>query len=300
MAWLKFRTDFFAAKVELDDAPRSGYLVTTQTAEDHMDEQLQELSDTLRRIDTSKATDYLLGLDPNSEDLQDHLHKAFADLGEVTDSETERRATAVRLLARDLRSAGQVYSVREPKVEPKPSAEASTSPEDLFARVAEALTLQEAGPPPVNFSFLEPNETASLSNATVRSLMSEWTLGDDPSKYTWTAPNKLSTPVLGSPALERPTRAMPQSSPFGRPRSPLPQSQPTFGIGRSESLGGLRSTLWPREHSSLGRPMAAQSSPTQPVNQSQDLPGAQTQVLPGPFGGRAAPKKKPKKRVAGF
>lgn len=186
------------------------------------------------------------------------------------------------------------------------------SPEDLFARVAGQLSLNDKEPGPATFSYLFPrfsdNELTTLDapgasdplqSLSARNLLEEWTLGSDPKEYDWkpwdeTAP-RLSATIAATPVTpQRRDRAI---RPLPTPRSP---ARMTYSQPQPPTLRPAASTP------TLFRvpPNVARSSPPPEMPTSSfDMSGfVQTQAEPGKFGARAGGggKKKVKKRVGGF
>lgn len=112
--------------------------------------------------------------------------------------------------------------------------------------------------------------------ATMRSLLSQWTVGTDPSKYSWPG---LTSHVTGTRVVKEPELAKPPPEPLQHVRPPVLETstQPVFDSRRR-----------------------------QPLMSSQSMPGeelAATQMLPGPFANRNTTSFRrggAKKRTIGF
>ncbi|KAI5121668.1 hypothetical protein M0805_002744 [Coniferiporia weirii] len=154
----------------------------------------------------------------------------------------------------------------------------------------------------------------------VRLLLSEWDVDDDPYKYEYVDPydveglghDSQQPSQSGSRGKAQHRRQQGGASVSG-PGAALPpptqsQAPPTIIAAKSLALTQSRST------GSLPQPsLARREDPrvqTQPrfgltqaetePQSSQPMAMANTQVLPGPFGGRQGPKKPAKKRMGGF
>ncbi|KAL1683608.1 hypothetical protein EV122DRAFT_286336 [Schizophyllum commune] len=162
-----------------------------------------------------------------------------------------------------------------------------------------------------------------------RLLLSEWTLGEDSSEYEFhdaydadsaerpppvkrKAAKPTSTAGILSAELQQRSQPPPvmasQPPPVvasQRPPAIFAQRPPAFGFTQPPARRPLQAAgSEPNMDLGHNRMDVGQSQPNAEFSQSQSqgmdfMPS--TQVLPGPFGGRPAPKKKPaKKRVGGF
>lgn len=222
----------------------------------------------------------------------------------------------------DLSLAADVYA-------PRPFADVESDGSDPLAnmsRAAEALTLVDE-PPLVHLGYLELRP-GNFSNPlhhivrlntlatqvydgplTVRLLLNEWSIGADPESYAYEDPygeSNQPTPILRQHIAETTAQTT------GPARSQVPPmvvaSKPTAPpiieiAGSSRSEYSWRVSEFENQ-SQPGRPivpqMASQTTSTDAPDLSQEALTS-TQVLPGPFGGRQAGKKKPiKKRMGGF
>ena len=187
---------------------------------------------------------------------------------------------------------------------------ATDSPEDVFARVAGQLSLNDKQPAPISFSYLFPrlsdtDSAASQPNTIIdplqslpaRMLMEEWPVGSDPKAHDWTpwdgtAPSAAPSAIPAStPQRARAIRPLPN------PRSP---ARTTFSQPQPPALRATASvpTLFRVPPNVVRSSPPPESMPSS----SFDMSGfVQTQGEPGKFGARAAVgKKKVKKRVGGF
>ncbi|RXK40685.1 hypothetical protein M231_01936 [Tremella mesenterica] len=193
-----------------------------------------------------------------------------------------------------------------------------SSPEDAFASATARLTLNEASPPPLTFHVLSPNiqpppgQTENtlesdppsfqntLDDPTVKSLLSEWVIGENPKSYQWKSWLDPSHPDLLSPRQRR-------IRPHPSPRTTILHGVDSTLIVKSENAQvvgkGVPTILRATASVPMILPTRA-SSPVQPlemeVDQSQERMWASTQVERGPFGGKVGKKKIGKKRVGGF
>ncbi|KAI4525805.1 hypothetical protein K525DRAFT_289564 [Schizophyllum commune Loenen D] len=276
-----------------------------------------------------------------------------------TAASLRRETEARQQLTLDLALSRHVFSAR-PFVPPPEDSD------DLEAMTS-ALSLA-TDPPPVHFSYLtplrkdhyaresagaavdsanntsDPNTSVEAANATVdnadtfdqpltlppgpRLLLSEWTLGEDPSEYEFhdaydadaaerpppvkrKAAKPTSTAGILSAELQQRSQPPPvmasQPPPVVASQRPLAISaqRPPVGFPQPPARRPLQAAgSEPNMDLHHNRMDVGQSQPNAEFSQSQSqgmdfMPS--TQVLPGPFGGRPAPKKKPaKKRVGGF
>ncbi|KAI5826906.1 hypothetical protein K523DRAFT_280073 [Schizophyllum commune Tattone D] len=290
--------------------------------------------------------------------------------GTRTAASLRRETEARHQLTLDLALSRHVFSARlfVPPTEESDDLEAMTS----------ALSI-DTEPPPVHFSYLTPLKkdhyardagptarnanatsdpnTTDIANTTLdsnaadtsdqpltlppgpRLLLSEWTLGDDPSEYEFhdsydadaaersppVARRKAAKPTstAGILSAELQQRSQPPFVVASQPPPVMASQPPPVVASQRPPAVSMRaafpSTQRPPAFASTQpparRPLQAagsepnmmdvgQSQPTAEFSQSQSqgmdfMPS--TQVLPGPFGGRPAPKKKAaKKRVGGF
>jgi hypothetical protein len=167
--------------------------------------------------------------------------------------------------------------------------------------------------PKVNFDdagdIPEPDKPTegSLQTPAARALLSDWSIGSDPTQFIW-KDWRRETSAVPSP-VRRPVRPLP--SPRGSAVKTFAQSQQESRY-RPPVIAQPRPQWQPTLHGSNSIPniMAhtqnARSSPPPVLNSSQsyqDLVGASTQVERGQFGGRPdnrIRKKAAKKRVGGF
>lgn len=241
----------------------------------------------------------------------------YADLIETFSVENSSESTKKRTeadaaaLALDLALSRFVLSNEPIGQVPSATPESLAAPEDLLARV----TLDDRAPPPFTFSVLSPRPAqlgdapvspeseidqssiearTALDSPTVRSLMNEWKIGEDPKEYKWSGwRDKVGSE---QPTITRPVRPLP--SPRHHQGDFASQPQPLRPIARSQPLPSA-GTL------SRGPPQVRSSPAPLPTGQVQSfaestIQHASTQVERGPFGGRPAAKKKVKKRTAGF
>jgi RNA polymerase I-specific transcription initiation factor RRN6 len=196
----------------------------------------------------------------------------------------------------------QSQSQSQSHSQPLPSAPPSALADPL-ARLRKHLKFRDdeaTGPQPA----LAPSVTQ---------LLSHWQPGANPSTYNWdtieradcadnldeASQRQLEKARKKKERLERKqqrenelAKSQPSSQPFS---VPLPSSQP---------FPFTMPTAFPK--SSPGPMLGSSQMPFTQVplpgtgTQSQGLPGAQSQVVPGRFGGRVERKKKKKNRVSGF
>lgn len=224
-----------------------------------------------------------------------------------------------------LSGQGQV-SAQAIELEQEPSA--------LLTKATEQLSLSQKEPPPVSFSYLRPVNKDGKSHYKertpvpeplteeedqdvemplgVRLLLSEWTVGDNPQEFNYVDPYDLDGTEaqsqfhsqLQAERRGRMRRAVTEDSNDATQRPTQSQAPPT--IVAAKTLASTQPAKVPTIARSKTQIQSTfGSSQLTVVNET---PSSQplmmnTQVLPGPFGGRpaATAKKKPvKKRIGGF
>lgn len=245
---------------------------------------------------------------------------ANADMSPLTESQARHQRDTRRLvldltLSRMVVHSEQIHSsdrlIRK-------SQEPETA-DNLFERTGQ-LTLNDSNEPgPPILKWLAPRvdfdtqqdtplagkpDAKSLDTPALRTLLSEWTVGSDPTQFTW-RDWRRETSAIPTP-VRRPVRPLPsprasgiqtfaQSQPNSRYQPPaVAQPRPQWALHGSNSIPNI-----------LAHGQGTRSSPPPVLHSSQsyqDL-GASTQAERGPFGGRPdskARKKPAKKRVGGF
>ena len=230
------------------------------------------------------------------------LQETFPPLSPNTEYRRRHRSHLLRL-ALDLSLSRTTLHTED--LSPPPVLDATQRAEDEdddVARAAQQLTLNDSAPAAITFSILHPRieaphqdwselseaETANhdfgttptmdaLQAPTAKSILAEWSLGSDPSAYTWKGWKDSRQPSVASSSR--------QVRPLPSPRILLAATQPP-ALQPAASVPTLRPA-----------PVAS----TQAPQSSQEIGGfVQTQVERGPFGARPVGKKKVKKRVGGF
>ena len=199
---------------------------------------------------------------------------------------------------------------------------------DAMSRATEAMSLENAEPPPVTFGFFRPesieannldvsdptpdantSSVASMIPLGVRLLLDDWKLGSSPHDYAYEDPYGIADQPTAIQEAARP-RAAQQTTPTSA-LPPVVQTVRPATMGRPPTVASsqpVRSlpTLPSSQPQELRRDVTAGSQPNGPSAEpslASQIPFSSTQVLPGPHGGRPPPimKKKPiKKRVGGF
>lgn len=140
----------------------------------------------------------------------------------------------------------------------------------------------------------------------VRLLLSEWNVGESPNAYTYVDPYGLddNDNITRAPALARMGRkggVNTSSEGTGGADQvkwvPVTRAPPTI-VASQPKLNAVGPSRAPTQSQALAMTTQTQSI----MSSSQPFAMPQTQVLPGPFGGRqsVAKKKPPKKRIGGF
>jgi hypothetical protein len=251
-------------------------------------------------------------------DMSEQPQENFDALGSYgLTSSDERSAQSLRWeseareqLALDLALSTHVFSTTPLKL-----TESPIDAFDTMSRAAEALSLADE-PPPIDFHYLHPAEQVEESDESmddkvggapgVRLLLQEWKMGTGPQDYVYIDP--YSDPDQ----LIKPTRHVKARSSPGRHQPPSQSQRPPMIL---TATSGAPVTVTDMErrivHGGMSqgdpnterylRSAAASQGVTEydTMASSQDYM-ASTQILPGPYGGRATKTKAAKKRVSGF
>ncbi|KDQ61038.1 hypothetical protein JAAARDRAFT_204806 [Jaapia argillacea MUCL 33604] len=253
------------------------------------------------------------------------VYKLAAD-GRRPPASLRRETDAQEQLTVDLSLSTDVFSSR-PFVTPSPPSDDDV---ETMSRAAEAMSLVDGEPPPIQFGYLRPVHKAKAGHYAreneigitdagmpqgVRLLLKEWDIGDNPQEYSYEDPYDViaAAPGLARDRTQAPSSLLPRGEkepPAGTQRPPTifaTKSRAPPPIAASQSaMARLPVTVAQTQEAPVSRPLpnfGSQPTITKPgTNMSQDMIIPSTQVLPGPFGGRPQPgKKKPaKKRVGGF
>ncbi|TFK55080.1 hypothetical protein OE88DRAFT_1732355 [Heliocybe sulcata] len=229
-------------------------------------------------------------------------------------------AEAREQLTLDLALASDVFSLNPFRI---PHTEDVDDALETMSRATESMSISVPEPPPVQFGYLRPVMKSKMDYYSkeeqpkgpdtqevelplgARLLMQEWEVGEDPNDYVYRDPYDAAPPPMKAAtqkrtqpgALDVLSRSQPdlQRPPLIVPARTLAPSIPAI------QAAPRRAPAHSQEFARPGR-MGAASQPTVPESQSQDIFMANTQVLPGPFGGRlpAVKKKVAKKRMGGF
>ncbi|GBE82101.1 predicted protein [Sparassis crispa] len=274
-------------------------------------------------------------------DMEEHLEKTVDRLKQYNlDSDTDRPAVSYRResesreqLLLDLSLSSNVFAPHpfmragEPKDGIDPNLDNVL---ETMSRATEAMSLQDAEPPPVTFGFLRPVDKRSVEYYTrgktertpaessrdlplslgVRLLLKDWDIGADPDTFSYHDLYEISN---GVPKVQqrrtryKPEVAQPLMEDLGiqsqRPPPVLASSaMAPFAIATSHQslvtrkpLTGARS-----QEVILGGSQPEEGGWNAPPSSQNFM--TSTQVLPGPHGGRPLPAKKKlaKKRIGGF
>jgi hypothetical protein len=257
-----------------------------------------------------------------TKDPLNHIYATFAksDMSPFTDSQARHQRDTRRLVLDLTLSRMVIHSEQTSPADRliRKSQESETA-DNLFERTGQ-LTLNDSNEPgPPDFKWLAPRvdfdsqleshatgtpNAQSLDTVSSRALLSEWTIGSDPTQFTWkdwrretsAVPTPVRRPVrpLPSPRASA-TQTFAQSQPNPRYQAPsIAQPRPQWALHGSNSIPNI-----------MAHGQGTRSSPPPVLHSSQsyqDL-GASTQAERGPFGGRPdskARKKPAKKRVGGF
>ena len=232
-----------------------------------------------------------------------------------------REGDAREQLTLDLSLSTDIYVPHPLQLSPSSSGSLEDDAFETMSRATEAMSIGVPEPPPVNFGFLRPDfnrtddhyaedkdghEHKTEQPAGVRLLLKDWEIATDPESYVYYDPYGISG--VGAPRPVRPTRLPPINETAFRPtqsqRAPpvvassMPMAPPP--IISSQPARAAPRANWQSQDVTM-TPHRTGLYPSQDESQSQETFIPSTQVLPGPFGGRPAIKKKPaKKRIGGF
>jgi hypothetical protein len=257
-----------------------------------------------------------------TKDPLEDIYATFAksDMSPFTDSQARHQRDTRRLVL-DLTLSRMAIHSEQPNPADRllrKSQEPETA-DNLFERTGQ-LTLNDSNEPGLpKLKWLAPRvdfdtqpepqatgtpDAKSLDSAASRTLLNDWTIGSDPTQFTWkdwrretsAVPTPVRRPVrpLPSPRASV-TQTFAQSQPNPRYQAPsIAQPRPQWALHGSNSIPNI-----------LAHGQGTRSSPPPVLHSSQsyqDL-GASTQAERGPFGGRPdskVRKKLAKKRVGGF
>ncbi|KAI0093849.1 hypothetical protein BDY19DRAFT_989383 [Irpex rosettiformis] len=274
---------------------------------------------------------FLPELDTSPEDMSDQLKVHNLQMDDYrTGLSIRREGEAREQLTLDLSLSTDIYAPHPIK----PSLDFSGNTEDdLFetmSRATEAMSIGVPEPPPLHFGFLRPDFSRGNDHYAedkevhrhkidqplgVRLLLKDWELEIDPGSYVYYDPYNLSG--VGVPRPIRPTRLPPINETAFRPTqqtqsqkappviaSSIPMGPPPIiSTQLSRAIPKARAS-WQSQEVIMAAPLL-ESQPgaahSQNGSQTKGIFATSTQVLPGPFGGRPAVKKKAaKKRLGGF
>ena len=280
----------------------------------------------LERHELHKVATLPLGLpvdqSQTAENPLENIYANFAksDMSPFTDSQARQQRDTRRLVLDLTLSRMVIHSEKIQSTDRliRKSQEPETA-DNLFERTGQ-LTLNDSNAPgPPELKWLAPRvefetqpesqatgtpDAKSLDTAASRALLNDWTIGSDPTHFTWkdwrretsAVPTPVRRPVrpLPSPRASA-TQTFAQSQPNPRYQAPsIAQPRPQWALHGSSSIPNI-----------LAHGQGTRSSPPPVLHSSQsyqDL-AASTQAERGPFGGRPdtkARKKPAKKRVGGF
>ncbi|KAJ7581235.1 hypothetical protein C8J56DRAFT_1057231 [Mycena floridula] len=232
----------------------------------------------------------LAQLECNVADDINGVTEALRDFDLLPDSECSpqslhREKESREQLALDLTLAADVFSAQ-------PFTKTTTMDNNALETMTESLSLNSE-PPPLEFHYFrlpgrgeEAPETYPFG---VRLLLNDWEVGTDPEDFIYQDPYRPQQAVV---AGQRATRTMPV----------IAFSQPPMVVAAAPAV--LPSIIESRRISNIGVSQPPMPLPsTQPLDfdsQESSMPMmANSQILPGAFGGRPSVSKK-KKRVGGF
>jgi hypothetical protein len=152
-------------------------------------------------------------------------------------------------------------------------------------------------PHSVEFQYLRPRAGGREFPIGVRSLLQEWGVGNDPEKYVFREPDGAPSPKLAHNSF--PEETQPQHPPVQPPTIARPKAYYPPVVVATQRAPPLVTTSQPTSNNLMFQTQL-QTQPVQNFNKSQPLVISNTQVVPGPFGGRPQVKKPAKKRIGGF
>ncbi len=258
----------------------------------------------------------------NAQSMVERLRKYDLILDDCrSGSSLRRESEAQEQPAVDLALSTDVFSAR-----PFAKSKAGLTEDDIFgtiSRAAEAITLLETGPPPVQFGHLSPitcNTPCTVDDAStdlelhpgVRLLLAGWDVGADPDQFTCHDPYDDQQPVTSSHIVPSTMRKR-----AGKDQALITQSQrpPLVAITAPPVITDSRAALTTAISTSQPVMAGVLVGPQNEADceRASELPSdshasmASTQCVPGPFGGRLPAGKKKKiavgkkrVRVGGF
>ena len=271
---------------------------------------------------------------PNLSTLLGSLKNEFpaAQSGRSSKSSNARRQADLNRLALDLALSTTVLSSED--FVGAAAVQTPANADDFLSRAAN-LTLNDAEPPPITFTVIpprsvpgkdedsdsiEPDPQSALQSLPARSVFNEWTLGSDPSEYTWKEWRNPAVDVENG-ISSRPIRPLPSPRSSHPPTFASEQAYPrppglSYSQPQPPSISAIPRPISSRTMETFGGTAAiARGLPLRVFGSSgiigdlrssspvlgADMDGPMTQVERGPFGGRMdGKKKKVKKRAGGF
>jgi hypothetical protein len=250
------------------------------------------------------------------ESMVERLHKYDLILDECRSGSSLRRESEAReQLAVDLALSTDVFSAL-----PFAKSKADLAEDDgleTMSRATEAMTLTETGPPPVQFGYLNPiahtaRDTTDDDDASstdlelppgVRLLLAEWEIGSDPGQFTYNDPYDDQQPATSSPIIPIPARkraGKDQATQSQRPPLVATVAPPVI----ADSRAALATAISASQPTTTGLLVRSQNEAESNLPSDAHAALANTQTVPGPYGGRLTTGKKKmaagKKRVGGF
>ncbi|KZT26395.1 hypothetical protein NEOLEDRAFT_1132445 [Neolentinus lepideus HHB14362 ss-1] len=253
------------------------------------------------------------------EEVLERLHQHDLELIPDRPGPSYRlEAEAREQLTLDLALSSDIFSVnpfQKPRVE-------DDALEDM-SRATESMSISVSEPPPVRFGYLRPVMKSKMAYYSreeqpkgpaiqgvelpigARLLLQEWEVGEDPNDYLYRDPydagavhvKAATRPKAPASVREVLFRSRPdaQRPPLIVPARTLAPSIPTVQTIAKRPVTQSQDVAMPDLAAETSQPMVAAS-------QSQDIFMTNTQILPGPFGGRlpVGKKKTAKKRMGGF
>ena len=241
------------------------------------------------------------------QSMVERLHKYDLILDDCRSGPSIRRESEAReQLAVDLALSTDVFSAL-----PFAKLKADSTTEDdgfeTMSRAAEAMTLSETGPPPVQFGHLNPIAHAAVDDDDsstdlelppgVRLLLSEWEIGTDPDQFIYHDPYDDQQPVVTS----SPIIPIPMQKRAGKDQVTQSQRPPLVATAAPPVIADSRTTISASQPVMTGLLVRSQN---EAKSADIHMAMASTQNVPGPYGGRLPTGKKKlaagKKRVGGF
>lgn len=291
--------------------------------------------DHLKRLSPNDFEDIGSTIDTERLDLYEISREEENPVADHKDTIAREQLALDLALSMDVYSSTAIKSTLSQQEQGSAQAtELEQEPSTLLSKATEQLTLSQKEPSPISFSYFRPVNKDGRSHYKarmpvpeplieeedqdvemplgVRLLLSEWTVGDNPQEYNYVDPydvdgSEAQSQLYSQLQAERKGRMRRAATEDANDATQHPtQSQAPPTIVAAKTLASTQPAKVPTVARSKTQTQPAFSFSQQTL--VNETPSSQplmmnTQVLPGPFGGRpaaSAKKKSAKKRIGGF